>query len=432
MFKQFNKFYSPDNSSTGIIDSPSGSGKESIIDFLSEDDDKPEIIELDDDSKTKEKKEKTEPAESEDTEEPEESDEVDELDELEDELTPPTDEQLELVTPVRRKEILAKYPKLFKEFPYLEKAYYREQQYTEILPTINDAKEAAESHQTLANVEKDLMDGSTERLLLAAKNSNPTAFNKIVDNYLITLGKVDEKAYHHVIGNTISHTIRAMVTEARRSNNDVLQNAAAILNQFVFGSSEYVPPKTLTVEEKVDPRLDEITKRERALVTQKFDSANGELHTRVNNQFKSTIEAYIDPKQSMTEYVRRNASREALESLENAINSDTRFRALIDKLWEHAIKNDMRKDAIEKIRSAFLSKGKTLLPSVIKKARNEALKGMGKRVVEDPSDDDESESKPTKKTESKNKDTSHPRKSSDNKRNPSEGMSSLEYLMSDD
>ena len=37
------------------------------------------------------------------------------------------------MTPVRRKEILAKYPKLFKDFPYLEKAYYREQQFTEVL-----------------------------------------------------------------------------------------------------------------------------------------------------------------------------------------------------------------------------------------------------------------------------------------------------------
>src|SRR5215831_19879700 len=55
----------------------------------------------------------------------------DELAELEEELTGPKEENLELVTPVRRGEILAKYPNVFKDFPYLEKAYYREQQFTE-------------------------------------------------------------------------------------------------------------------------------------------------------------------------------------------------------------------------------------------------------------------------------------------------------------
>lgn len=415
MFKQFNRFpfFSPEDSSAGVVNEST----ESIINFLDEeDDDKAEVIDLDE-PKSKEIKEES----REEDEEPEEKEELE--DEIEDELTPPTEEQLELVTPVRRKEILAKYPKLFKEFPYLEKAYYREQQFTEVFPTINDAKEANNKSQVLDNLERDLMEGNTEKLLLAAKNEGGRAFNKIVDNYLSTLSKVDEKAYHHVIGNTIKHTIIAMVTESRRSQNDVLQNAAAILNQFVFGSSNFEQPTNLTVEEKTDPKLDEISRRERSLINQKFETANGELHSRVNNAFRATIEANIDPKQSMTEYVRRNASREALESLESAINTDSRFRGIIDKLWENAVKNDFRKESVDKIRSAFLSKGKILLPSVIKKARNEALKGTGKRVTEET---DEPKNKITRS------ESSHSKSTSDNRKGPKEGQSAMDYLMSDD
>src|SRR5256885_489210 len=74
-------------------------------------------------------------------------------------------EELNLVTPVRRKEILAKYPNVFKDFPYLEQAYYREQKYTEIFPTIDDASEALDKAGTLDRFETDLMQGDFHKIL---------------------------------------------------------------------------------------------------------------------------------------------------------------------------------------------------------------------------------------------------------------------------
>ena len=118
---------SPDDN-TGL---GGGGDKESIIDFLGADDDKePETIDLKTEKPIKETEKAGDdtPPESDDDEDTnkddkddDEDEEVDELDELEEELEGPTDEQLELVTPVRRQEILKKYPKLFKDFPYLEK-----------------------------------------------------------------------------------------------------------------------------------------------------------------------------------------------------------------------------------------------------------------------------------------------------------------------
>ena len=69
------------------------------------------------------------------------------LKEIEEELEGPKEEDLELTDSSSRKEILAKYPKLFKDFPYLEKAYYREQQFTEVFPTIQDARVQCEKAQ---------------------------------------------------------------------------------------------------------------------------------------------------------------------------------------------------------------------------------------------------------------------------------------------
>jgi hypothetical protein len=419
--------------------------KEDMINFLGEDDNKEEVIDLQEGKEKGKEKEKEPEGEEELEETPEgeeeEPEEADELKELEEEIEPPSEEQLELVTPVRRKEILKKYPALFKDFPYLEKAYYREQQFTELLPTIDDAKTAVEKSQVLDRFESDLMSGSTETVLKAVRETNPNGFYKIVDDYLPTLAKVDEKAYYHVIGNITKHTIVSMVQEARRLGvqNDAegkpqpgvaLQNAALLLNQFVFGTTEFKPPSQLANND--DPRENtrekQLAEKEQTFVRTQFENTRNDLNTRVNNTLKNTIDANIDPKKSMTDYVRKNAARDCMDNLEKVINQDSRFKALLDKLWEKAFAEGFSKESADRIRSAYVSKAKTVLPALLKKARNEALRGTGHRVRED---NDSSDTKrgpvPAGRPRSQERPTGKIKEAKDIPR----GMSTLDFLNSD-
>src|SRR5882672_3352351 len=277
---KFLKFFHADNGAgtgiTPVADGPTGSGsKEDMIDFLNVEDDEPEIIELDEDktpvgdkgkpkSPKKEKDKEEIPSDDLDDKDEDEVEIEDDLEEIEKELSGPTDDQLELIAPVRRKEILAKYPQLFKDFPYLERAYYREQAYTELFSTIADAKTAQGKSDTLDRFETELIGkGETLNVLKAVKEESPKAFNRIVDNYLQTLATVDERAYHHVLGNTIKHTIISMVKEGERSNNDALRAAAQVLNQFVFGSSDFSPPTKLSKDDVEDnTKNNEVNRRE--------------------------------------------------------------------------------------------------------------------------------------------------------------------------
>lgn len=361
---------------------PATENHEDVIDFLA--DEGEDKIELEDKSKPKAAKLPTETEGEGEGEDEAGGEKVeDDLLELEQELEGPGEEELELIAPVRRKEILARYPNLFKEFPYLEKAYYREQKFTELLPTIDDAKAAVEAKQTLDRMEADVMGGNTELILRAVREQNPQGFAKIVDDYLPTLAKVDEKAYFHVLGNVTKHTIVAMVREGRKSGNEALASAAQILNQFVFGTSEFQPPQPLSKPVPEDGREQQINEREQQFVRQQFENTRNDLNTRVNNTLKNTIDANIDPKKSMTDYVRKNASREAMEMLETVLSKDARFIALRDKLWEAAFKSNFSRESVERIKSAYLSRAKTLLPTVIKKARIDAMRGLGKRADEE-------------------------------------------------
>jgi hypothetical protein len=421
--------------------------KEDMINFLGEDDTKEEVIDLEEGKpKPKEKEKEKEPEGEEELEETpegeeEEIEEADELKELEEEIEPPSEEQLELVTPVRRKEILKKYPSLFKDFPYLEKAYYREQQFTELLPTIEDAKTAVEKSQVLDRFESDLMSGSTETVLKAVRETNPNGFYKIVDDYLPTLAKIDEKAYYHVIGNLTKHTIVSMVQEARRLGvgqdnenkplpGNALQNAALLLNQFVFGTTEFKAPSQLANNEdpKENSRERQLAEKEQTFVRTQFENTRNDLNTRVNNTLKNTIDANIDPKKSMTDYVRKNAARDCMDNLERVINQDSRFKALLDKLWEKAFSEGFSKESADRIRSAYVSKAKTVLPALLKKARNEALRGTGHRVREDA---EETTTRRGPVTPGRPRSQERPTGKIKEAKDIPRGMSTLEFLNSD-
>lgn len=431
----FKVMYSPDDNVSGGSGSSTPLGGDSddiddVINFLSDDkeDDKIDLNEPIDKAKGK-KEDKVEDDEADVTDDikddededkdKEDDDDEDINEELEKELKDdeePDEEKLELVTPVRRKEILKKYPELFKDFPYLEKAYYREQQFTELLPTIDDAKQAVQKSQTLDRFEADLIKGNVETIFKAVKGENANAFAKIVDDLLPAIARVDERAFNHILANVTKHTIAAMAIEAKRSNNDSLRQAAQILNQFIFSSSEYVAPTRLSKDEQPDSKQTELEQKEQAFNKRQFETAKNDLDTRVNNTLRNTIEANIDPRSSMTPYVRKNAIREVSENLAGLIKQDQRFTTILDKLWDKAFAKNFDQESLQTIRSAYLSKAKTLLPSVIKKARIEALKGMGKRPREDKDTTERTESKPRSSNKS-GKELKVP-----------DGMSSYEFL----
>lgn len=430
LFKLMLPLYDEPDGNDGGGAADTGTGLLETIDFLN-DEDNDEVLELDKkkDDKDKDSKKEGETDKDEEVKDEEDEEEVDELEELLNEVDGPDEEKLELVTPVRRKEILKKYPKLFSDFPYLEHAYYREQQFTELLPTIDDAKQAVEKSKTLDKFEAELLKGSTDQILKAVKETDANAFSTLVDDYLPTLARIDPAAYHHVLGNTIKHTIIAMVKESNSSKNEKLKEAAALLNQFVFGSTEFTPPQNLAKEEKKDDKDDKVNKREQEFNQRQFETSRDGLNTKINNQIKSTIERHIDPKDAMGDYVKKNASREAQEMLSTLITKDSRFKTIIDKLWENAFNKSFSQDSLDKIKSAYLTKAKTLLPSVIKKARNDALKGIGKRVKEDKEDTNDSGRKP----QAKDKDDSPSNKRGEKITKATDipkGMSTLDFLSS--
>lgn len=289
----------------------------------------------------------------------------------------------EVLIPVARKEILKKYPNLFKEFPQLDKSYYKAKEYDNLVGTVADARELVERNNEYKKVETAVNDGNIAPVLKNLAEGNGAAFNKLVDDYLPQLHAVNPSAYYHVVGGIIKKTIVNMVNSAKTDGNDDLREAAVILNKFIFRNNEFVPetPFGPGRSNENNPEVDKLRREKLEGLKEKFENASENLSKSTGTVIRNTITAHIDPRNVMTDYVKRTAIRDTLENVEKTLNADTSFVRTMRRLWEKAEQEQFSKSSIDKIHQTYIAKAKTVLPDSIKKSRNEALKGLGKRVV---------------------------------------------------
>lgn len=302
-------------------------------------------------------------------------DDDDDLADLEDDLEEPGEEKLQLMTPSKRRDILKDYPDLFKKHPYLETAYFREQKFTEIFPAIKDAERAAADVKILQDLEDDLQNGDVERLFVGLHKGSKESYHRAIDNLLPTLAKVDRESYDHLLSNVTKHTIQSIFEAGNEEGQEVLKNVAVLLNQWAFGTTKFEAPTNLAKKVEKNPEQERLANERKDFERQRFSVARNSLVTRVDNTLKNTIQNNMDPKGSMSEYVREKAVEDAQRELDKQLSSDSRFQKIMLQYWERAKAASYSDAAMAEVRKAYLSRAKTLLPSVIQTARSKALKG---------------------------------------------------------
>lgn len=342
-----------------------------------------DLLGEDDKNEIKEEKEE-EVIEEEEVKDEEKEEDEDDKEEKELELKEDEEEKLEeeIKSPPRKKEIEKEFPGFFKKFPEVEREYYKAQQFTEVIGTVEDAKELVSRVQVLDEFETDLSEGNTEKILNQVKQNSPEAFDKIVDNYLLALGKVDRDSYLSVIEGIVKRGIISALEHAQNREDEELFKSAKAYYKYMFPQDKEIRmPEARKVQNTEDDRL----KREREEFNkERFEIAQNDLQGRVDNIIRSNISNYMDPNDKMTPYVKKNAIKDAMNELEETIARDATFKkTVLDPLWKKAHDDKFSRASLDRIKSAYLSKAKTILKPIIIKARSEALKGLGSRVEKD-------------------------------------------------
>jgi hypothetical protein len=385
-----------------------------------------DLLGQDDDQKTAEVKEET-PLDTKPSEKPgkEDEDEIhaEESDDKE-EIKLEEEDDLTFKDIPKRQAILKEFPELFKKFPGIESAIYREQQYAEVFPTINDAKEAQARNEDYNKFEQSLLSGNIESVLASVKNTDEKAFGRITATFLQTLGKVDEKAYYATINHVIKSTLKTAFDTGKTNNNEQLQIAAQLINQFIYNSQNITVDQIQNNQQQEEnPREQELKNRETQFAKQQLGIAVNDVSGRTENVIKSTIDKHLDVKNVMTPNVKRNAVNDIMREVDKEIGEDTRFKAILDKLWEQSFKENYSEASKLKIRNALLSKAKTILPAIMQRVKGEALKGQSNRNREVAENSD-------KRPIAQGRPSNSSPKTNDPKSLP-KGMKTIDFLNSD-
>lgn len=292
------------------------------------------------------------------------------------------DDDREPTFPVPKKVILAKYPDLFKDFKFLERAMYRDKEFTELVGTPEDAKELVEAKQKLDTIQADVLSGKIDDLIGEVKQIDQNAFYKLVDNFLPAVQKTDQVAYLTVISNIGKLIISDLYNTAKQAQNAEQEAAAIVLHQYLFPNMNYQPPVRLAKEE---PKPDErMVQQQQAWAQQQYNGVLNGLVARIDNTLKATISEYIDPNGQMSAYEKRGAIQDTIVAIHEQLLEDTYFRPYHDRLWKQYVDSGYDGAKGEMIRKNYLSRARVILRETMGKVRSNVL---GKKATERPDKD---------------------------------------------
>src|SRR6267142_857521 len=274
------------------------------------------------------------------------------------------------------KSITKEFPeaeKIFKKYPQLRDAYYREGKFSQLYATIEDAEEASVKAESLDAINADLMDGNTKDILQAINKDNPDSFKKIAANFLPTLQSLDENLFYETAIPLVNTAIRNLYLAGQKSKDNNMMGAAKIMAHFFHGSYD-IPAST---ERAKDPELENERKKlqdeKNSIEREKFTEFDTSVNDRTRKFLSRTIEEGLDPNKSLSDFTKSKIIDEIIDRVGTELSKDRQHMASINKLWKLASQERFSAKSADRIISAFLSRAKQLIPEIRSKVKSEAL-----------------------------------------------------------
>lgn len=284
------------------------------------------------------------------------------------------------------KKIKEKFPEFAKtgEFKELRNAYHREAQYTELFPTIEDAREAAENNETFTKLNHEIFEqGTAEGLLKAIATADGEAFKKVANGILDGIAKIDNTTYVSVITPVVRRLAKQMYQEGRKElnrNNDsdygkaLVATAKNIMKYAEFDDGEIdkdEPRQDNTLSEKEK----DLQNREATIKQEKFVGAYRICDTSVEKHLDKAILDGLDPDNKFNEFTRDILLEKIKNEVKEQIQKDTSHLKRMTSLWKRAEQSGYNRESLSRIVSAYLERARPIIPNVRAKIRSNAIKG---------------------------------------------------------
>lgn len=326
--------------------------------------------------------------------------------------------------------IKKEYPEFFKKFPGLKQAFFREQEFTKIFPSVDDAKNAVQAQENFESVREVVMNGDAETFLNQVKTASPDAVAKFAGNFLSDLRKVDKDVYIEVTTPVIRNILQQAVREATDDKDDNLIAACKVVHKAIFGGgyddiSKEV--KTAAREEKDNPEKDKFNKERQEFYEQKYNSLRTGIWSEVESSLTREIERGLDPTNSIRPGLKKLLVEKIFNEVTGKVASDQAHVGRMNELWKREAKAGYNGGLKDSIKTTYLSRARAIMPAIRARVRAE---GVGQQKAGDKEVKDKVDKNNRDKTPAVGRQASSGKKNATAKELNKAGTSDLDFLSS--
>lgn len=283
-------------------------------------------------------------------------------------------------SPVPKAELLKAYPDIFKKFPQIQNTFNREEKFTELFPTVEDAQTAQDYQEAFHNFENHIASGDPTHLLDSIKKMNPETFGRFTGNFMDTLYKVDREQFNSVLSPITKRLVRHIFAEGIRSKNENLVNSAQHFSDYLFGTEVEKIPQDRKEETRKNPEQEKFEKERQEHEERAYGSSLQEVGSYVDRKLDTYL-SNIDPNNKLSAYAKKNLVRDIKEEIGSALRKETPLQRTLGNLWGRGKKVGYSPEIKKRIGDLYISRAKQVAPTIVKRLVKEAIGGGPKPTV---------------------------------------------------
>ena len=258
--------------------------------------------------------------------------------------------------------------KVFKKYPALKNAYWRERGYSEQFATVDEAKAARNDVNIFREIQDEIFSGDLVSTIERVAKVDSNAAAQILDNFLPKVYQKDPEAFARVVNPIFDRALSYLVAKGTDSKDADLITAVEIIRKELDIKSGTRPAGPDPEKERLRGQL---SARERNDYTRAYN----DVESKVLETLNSEVEKLIDPKGELklSAYIKTKMIGDIVKRVGEKIQNDQQSARVLGSLWKAAQQNNYSSKNLASIRHAFLARARHLLPSVAKVIKSRAL-----------------------------------------------------------
>lgn len=283
----------------------------------------------------------------------------------------PDESELDDPTTYRRltyKEITTKYPSLFKDFPALRQGFFREQKFTEIFPTIEDATAASEASDDYNAIVADLQEGKIDNILEVLEGDQ---LKNAAASFLPSLFEKDKQVYFAITGPLLNNFLIQAYNAAESSGDADLKASAQWLAKWAFGDFAYASGGKV-----VQPMNNQPSDGKKRLDDERKEYENSKFQDNYNSVVDTGLKALRnDIARGLSDVTSATLKSMIIKAVEeevsDALERDPSHVRKMDALWKRARGAGFVGDHKTRLLTTYLARAKSLVPAIRSKVKAE-------------------------------------------------------------